>query len=176
MFVYQGLPNGTNQDVADYQNIAPFFLNETFPDNWFRRGEPFTLVSTLVEALDLFLQEPRELGGNEGLNNFVPLELDLSTKTPAQLGCFLLENIFDIVPDQVQPAIAANFELFSAFVKGIIAPFFTDDGYFNCDISSFVEPSPNAGIDSNGSVSSSGSPVNGAYPGIGVIAPGSEPS
>lgn len=33
-FVYRGLPNGTNQDVADYVNIAPFWLNETFPENW----------------------------------------------------------------------------------------------------------------------------------------------
>lgn len=25
------LPNGTTPDVADWANIAPFFLNETFP-------------------------------------------------------------------------------------------------------------------------------------------------
>lgn len=176
VFVYEGLANGTNQNVADYDNVAPFFLNETFPENWYRRSDPFTLASTLIEALDLFLLEPREIGGNEGLNNFVPLELDLSTKTPAQLGCFLLENIFDIVPDQIQPLIADNFELFSAFVKGIISPFFIDDGYFNCNVTGFVVPSPNAAIDRNGSVGSSGSPVNGAYPGIGIIKPDSQPS
>lgn len=112
VFIYEGLAYGTNQNVADYDNVAPLFLNETCPENWFRRPEPFTLVSTLIEALDLFLLEPRELGGNEGLNNFVPLEIGPSTMTPSQLGCFLFENIFDIVPDQVQPVIADNFELF----------------------------------------------------------------
>lgn len=105
-------------------------LNETFPENWYRRGDAFTLASMLIEAVDLFLLEPRELGGNQGLNNFVPLELDLSSKTAPQLGCFLLENIFDIVPDQVQPVIADNFDLFSGFVKGVISPFFTNDGFF----------------------------------------------
>lgn len=34
VFVYEGLPNGTNQNVADYQNVAPFFLDEKFPEQW----------------------------------------------------------------------------------------------------------------------------------------------
>lgn len=176
VFVFEGLANGTDENRADYDNVAPFFLNETFPENWYRRGDAFTLASTLIEALDLFLLEPRELGGNQGLNNFVPLELDLSSKTVPQLGCFLLENIFDIVPDQVQPAIADNFDLFSGFVKGVISPFFTNDGFFNCNVTDFVKPPPNAGQSANGSYSAHGSPINGAYPGVGIIKPHSNPS
>ena len=34
VFVYEGLPNGTTQDVADYANVAPFFLDERFPEDW----------------------------------------------------------------------------------------------------------------------------------------------
>lgn len=30
------LPNGTEPNVPDFQNIAPFYLNETFPKDWFR--------------------------------------------------------------------------------------------------------------------------------------------
>ena len=34
VFVYEGLPNGTTQNVADYANVAPFFLDERFPEGW----------------------------------------------------------------------------------------------------------------------------------------------
>lgn len=156
--------------------MAPFFLNETFPENWYRRPEAFTLASTLAEALDLFLLEPRELGANEGLNNFVPLELDLSSKTIPQLGCFLLENILDIVPDDVQPTIVNNFDIFEGFLKGVLAPFFTNDGFFNCPAINFVKPGVRAGQSSGGGFSAHGSPINGAYPGVGIIKPDSTPS
>ena len=106
----------------------------------------------------------------------MPLSTDLTTQTPAQLGCFLLENFFDLAPGQIQPAVADNLALFEGFVKGTVVPFFINDGYFNCNLTSFVAPSASAGVDQSGSKSSSGSPVNGAYPGIGVIAPDSEPS
>lgn len=33
-FIYRGLPNGTHPELADFQNIAPFYLNETFPKDW----------------------------------------------------------------------------------------------------------------------------------------------
>ena len=124
----------------------------------------------------MFLNNPRELGGNEGLDNFVPLGTDFSTMTPAQIGCFILENIFDIAPNQLQPAVYDNLELFEGFFQGVVAPFFVNDGFFNCDLTNFVKPSASAGVDETGSQSSSGSPVDGAYPGIGVISPDSQPS
>ncbi|KAL9052462.1 MAG: hypothetical protein Q9162_005374 [Coniocarpon cinnabarinum] len=165
VFVYQGLPNGTNQSYADYQNVAPFFLDERFPEEWYRRADPFTLPSAFMEAAGMFLLNPRELGANEGLNNFVPLGVDLTSQTPAQIGCFIIENILDLAPDQFKPAIANNFDTYQAFVQGIILPFFENDGFFNCDVQSFARPSANAGV-ADGSVSSSGSPVNGSYPGV----------
>ena len=175
VFVYAGLPNGTTQNVADYKNVAPFFLDEKFPPDWFRRGVPFTLAQAFMQAGLMFAANPRELGGNEGLGNFIPLGGDLSTKTPAQAGCFILENIFDLAPGQFQPAIANHLDLFQGFVQGVIAPFFHNDGFFNCDTSNFTRPSVSAGND-HGAQSSSGSPVNGSYPGIGVIKPDSQPS
>ena len=178
VFVYEGLPNGTafGTGPPNFANIAPFFLNETFPPFWNRRGVPFPLSSALVEANELFLMNPRELGANEGVGNFIPLGTDISTLTPAQIGCFVLENFLDLAPGQIQPTIINNLDLFAGFVKGIVAPFFVNDGFFNCDVTNFTMPSDSAGVDSSGSMSSSGTPVNGAYPGIGVIAPDSEPS
>jgi hypothetical protein len=156
--------------------VAPFFLNETFPPNWYPRGVPLTLPSAVAEAVGLFALNPRELGANEGLNNFVPLQTSLTSATPAQVGCFLLQNILDATPGQIAGTVIDNLEVYEGFVKGVLAPFFFVDGYFNCEFESFVAPSANAGVSDDGSVSSSGSPVNGAYPGIGVIKPDSQPS
>lgn len=120
VFVYEGLANGTTQ-IPNYASVAPFFLNETFPPYWYRRGVPFTLEAALMEAGEMFLMNPRELGGNEGLGNFVPLGLasNVSSQTPAELGCFILENLLDTAPDQLDPVIYNNFELFTGFIKGM---------------------------------------------------------
>ncbi|KAG8525340.1 uncharacterized protein KY384_008984 [Bacidia gigantensis] len=179
VFVYAGLANGTT-GKADYDNVAPFFLNETFPANWYRRGVPFTLPQAIQQAGAMFLANPRALGGNQGVGNFVPIDIasDPSNiaNAPAELGCFVLENLLDVAPNQLDPLIYDNFELFTGFIKGVIAPFFINDGYFNCPAAlEFTKPGENAG-ESGGSVSSSGSPVDGAYPGIGIIAPDSQPS
>jgi hypothetical protein len=61
-------------------------------------------------------------------------------------------------------------------VKGTIAPFFVDDGFFNCDFSDFYDLGYSEGYDPPLGKNSAGSPVNGAYPGIGVIQPHSNPS
>ncbi|KAJ5579868.1 uncharacterized protein N7459_005853 [Penicillium hispanicum] len=73
-------------------NIAPFSINETFPENWYRWAKPFTLASTLAEVLDLFLLMPCELGANEGLNVIIPLKLDINSYTVPQLACSPVEN------------------------------------------------------------------------------------
>lgn len=68
----------------------------------------------------MFLANPRALGGNQGVGNFVPLDLstDLSTASPAQIGCFILENILDVALGQLDPTIYNNFELYTGFIKG----------------------------------------------------------
>ncbi|KAL9110477.1 MAG: hypothetical protein Q9227_005021 [Pyrenula ochraceoflavens] len=182
VFVYEGLANGTTQSNADYANVAPFFLDERFPEQWFRRGIPFTLAQAFMEAGNMFLSNPRELGGNQGVGNFVPLGgQNISALSLAELGCFLMENVLDIIPNQLDQEDEALANAVLGFAKGVMAPFFVDDGYFNCDLSNFAKPGENAGVvtgPTNGdpSVASSGSPVNGSYPGIGVITPDSEPS
>ena len=117
VFVYEGLANGTT-GVPDYNSVAPFFLNETFPEDWYRRGDAFTLAGALADAVELFLMAPRDLGGNEGLGNFIPSNFTVTGQTPQQLGCFILENLLDVAPDQLDPVIYDNFELYTGFIKG----------------------------------------------------------
>jgi hypothetical protein len=31
VFIFRALPNGTHETLADYRNTAPFYMNETFP-------------------------------------------------------------------------------------------------------------------------------------------------
>ena len=71
-FVYRGLPNGTTPDLPNFANIGPFFLNETFPDDWFRRATPYSLANLGPDLVDLYTGNPTPIGANEGLNNFVP--------------------------------------------------------------------------------------------------------
>ena len=117
VFVYTGLANGKT-GIPDYNSVAPFFLNETFPDNWYRRGTPFPLAGALADAVALFAMNPRELGGNEGLGNFIPSDASFTTETPQQIGCFILENLLDVAPNQLDPVIYDNFELYTGFIKG----------------------------------------------------------
>ena len=117
VFVYEGLANGTT-GTPDYDSVAPFFLNETFPADWYRRGEAFSLAGALADAAELFAMAPRELGGNEGLGNFIASNFSVTGQTPQQLGCFILENLLDTAPDQLDPVIYDNFELYTGFIKG----------------------------------------------------------
>ena len=92
-----GLANGTltGSSEADYPNVAPFFLNETFPYNWYRRGISWSLPETLEQGIAMFQSNPRALGANEGsVDNFVPLDdaLDPSKLNAQQLGCFIIQN------------------------------------------------------------------------------------
>ena len=122
VFVYTGLANGTEIGIgpADYKNIAPWFLNETIPPNWFRRGTPFTLPQAFQEAGKLFIANPRPLGGNEGVGNFVPLDLkyDLTKTGPSKIGCFILETLLDAAPGQLAPGLLAHWDLATGFLKG----------------------------------------------------------
>jgi len=175
VFVYSGLSNGTQADSDNYDNVAPFFLDEKFPENWFRRGDPWTLAETFEQVLDMFLINPRELGANEGLNNFVPFNIDFSDQTPQEVVCFLFENVLDVVPGQLDWAVADVIEAYTGFAKGVLAPLVIDDGTFNCAFTEFSSPGVKAGIQpesTDPSAPAVGSPVDGAYPGIGVVQPG----
>lgn len=151
--MYRALPNGTNPAVADFKNIAPFFLNETFPEEWFRRETAYDVPNLVTDILALYTGSPRPLGQNEGLNNFIPLGTDITNMTPSDVGCFILQTIFDTIPGQVQPVLADNLKLYMSFANAVIAPFFSE---FDCNLDSFTDPALNAGESSDPSESNSG--------------------
>ena len=180
VFVYEGFANGTDRN-ADWDNVAPFFLNATCPPHWYRRGDPFTLPQAFAEAGALFLSNPRALGGNQGsVDYFVPLgvaqNLTELAHDPAALGCWVLETILDVAPGQVRQTILDHSGLYNGFLKGVVAPLFIDDGFFNCNVTTFFDEGLSSGYNDTIGKSAAGSPVNGAYPGIGVIKPHSDPS
>lgn len=148
-------------DTPDFANVGPFFLNETIPRSWYRRSTAFPFSEFLVAITNLYLGSPVELGGNEGLGNFVPLGIDPSTMTASQLACFLLENFLDTAPGFVAPAVVDNYDLFEAFLSGAVAPFFAS---YNCDLKNYTVPSARAGKDSKGSAPDDGPAImNGVY-------------
>lgn len=140
VFVFSLLPNGTAPDAgygtgpADYQNVAPFFLDERFPPNWYRRATPWTAPQNFGTAFSMYFKDPKELGANNGVDNFVPLGLNITAKTPEDITCLVVMNLLDVIPSQLaQPALLSHRNLFSAFMKGVVWPLFTNDGHFNCD-------------------------------------------
>jgi len=125
-------------EVADAANIEPFWLANEFPEHWFRRNDPYGLPELALDLVNLYAGYPFLPGVNDGLDNFIPLDDDISTKTPNQLMCFILTNIFDTVPGQVQPLLAENIDTFAGLISGVVSPFF---GNFECEaVNSFSAP------------------------------------
>lgn len=123
------LPNGTTENVPDYANIAPFFLNETFPPNWYRRADSYSLADLLVDAADILLADPQPLGRNYD-GRFVPSNISLP-KAPADVGCLGVSLLAGIIPGQLAgEAVTAG----NAVVNQLIVPLF---GGTKCDIDSY---------------------------------------
>lgn len=99
------LPNGTNPEAADFKNIAPFYLNETFPDHWFRIPNSYSLVDLLGDIGNLFLFKPQPLGTNYD-GGFVPLNFTIPT-APAAIGCLGASLLASAAPDEVEPVVQA---------------------------------------------------------------------
>lgn len=124
------LPNGTDPEVADYKNIAPFYLNETFPEGWLRIPNSYSLVDLLADVGDLFLFKPQPLGRNyEG--RFVPFGLTLPT-APGDVGCFAASLLASVIPSQLSPEL----EAVNAVKDQILGAVFKSA---KCDISTFGE-------------------------------------
>lgn len=144
-FMFRAFPNGTTPETADAANIEPFWLLNKFPENWFRRSTPYGLANLGVDLVNLYAGYPFELGQNNGAGDFIPLDLDLSSSTPSDLMCFILTNIFDEVPGQVQPALADNMDLYAGFASAVMSPFFAES--FNCPaVNTFSAPSKSATV------------------------------
>lgn len=122
VFIFRALPNGTDPTNANFENVAPFFLNETFPDEWFRRSTPYSLVNTGTDIVNLLLSSSELTlpGSNQGLNNFVPLGLDIGSLSPASATCLLASTILDNTPGQLSPAVVASFQVVEAFLNGTL--------------------------------------------------------
>lgn len=148
-------------DAFNSWAIADSGIQETFPRDWYRRPTAFKFSGFLVDINTLYAGSPVELGGNEGLDNFVPLGINRSTMTLPQLACFMFENILDTVPGSVRPAIVNNYDPFQDFLNGAVAPFFAT---YNCDLRSYIVPSASAGEDTTGSAPDDGPVIiNGVY-------------
>ena len=145
VFIFRALPNGTHPELADFRNVGPFYLNETFPREWFRRATPYTLASTGsdIAALLASSSEVTTPGQNQGQNNFVPLGIDLSNVSPNTATCFLASAVFDETPGFITPALAQHADIVNGFLAGAVKPFFAP---FACPIlSQDTKPGPNAG-------------------------------
>jgi hypothetical protein len=162
VLVSQNFSNGTTSSTPDYQSIAPFFLNETFPNNWYRHDQQLSipgLVSGVVEILSISgAQTP--LGQNEGMNNFIPSGIDPSTFTPTQVACALLEAIMDLIPGQISPEVADNFDLVMEFIDVVVAPLFAS---WDCPVQAWAGPGPDAGDSTPGVSTSENILINGVY-------------
>jgi hypothetical protein len=144
VFIFRALPNGTDPTNANFANVAPFYLNETFPEEWFRRSTPYSLVNTGTDIATL-LATSSELtvpGENQGLNNFVPLGLDIGQVSPSSATCFLAAALFDEAPGVLTPALINSYTVVQSFLNGAVAPFFAP---FNCAVTQYAKPGPNAG-------------------------------
>lgn len=125
VLIFRALPNGTADGVADFKNVAPFYLIETFPREWFRRGTLYSLVDTGLDIVNLLatsgsLTVP---GENQGLNNFIPIGIDATSFTPQMATCLLATTILDLIPGQIAPVIADNYDVVEALLNGAVKPF-----------------------------------------------------
>ena len=159
VFIFRALPNGTDLGDANFENVAPFSLNETFPEHWFKRGSAYSLANVGTDIVDLYAMGPTQLGRNEGLNNFVPLDTDVGSLTPSEMTCFLETAVLDLTPGDISPAIADNYDTFTAFFNGAIKPFFAS---YDCDALNYTAPGPSAG-DTTAGVDSGNILLDGVY-------------
>nr|POE79362.1 aromatic peroxygenase [Quercus suber] len=162
VFIFRAMPNGTHETLADNQNVLPFYLNETFPEHWFRRATPYSLVDTGADIANLILSSSQLTipGQNQGFDNFVPIGLDLASVTPETAVCFLASSVFDETPGFLSPALVDNFDTVSAFLNGALAPFFSSS---NCDLAQYGAPGKNASNADVGPSAECNILVNGVY-------------
>jgi hypothetical protein len=122
-FLYSVFPNGTTPSVADYNNIAPIYLNETFPENWYTHSTAFTTAQFAANIVSLIAASPQLVlpGVNQGVNNFAPINLNglnLETLTSTQVLCLISTIILDLVPNLMAPIVVDGVNIIQAFLDG----------------------------------------------------------
>ena len=146
--------------MPNFANVAPFFLNETFPTNWYKRNTAYSIADAVADILDLMQRAPGEIGENQGLGNFQPANVDLQDMSPAQLACFIQDLALTIEPGQFAPVIAQNFDTAIAFLNGAVQPFFAS---YDCNTTDYTKPGPSAGNPTPGVNAQSPQITNGVY-------------
>jgi hypothetical protein len=99
------LANGSEPNVPNFKNIAPFYLNETFPDYWYRIPNSYSLVDLVGDIGQLFLFKPQPLGTNYN-GSFVPLEITLPT-VAGEVGCLGASLLAGAAPNLVVGVVEA---------------------------------------------------------------------
>lgn len=122
------LANGTDADFPNFDNIAPFYLNETFPDGWYRIPTSYSLADLLGDIGGMFLYSPQPLGANVD-GEFVPLDITIPDAAE-DIGCLGLTLLAGAAPDEVEEVVEAAAEL----VNQIFVPLLSSVG---CDISDY---------------------------------------
>lgn len=122
------LANGTEPNVPDFKNVAPFYLNETFPEGWYRIPHSYSLVDLLGDIGNLFLFKPQPLGRNyEG--RFVPLNISIPD-APADIGCLGATLLASAAPDAAEPVVQAANALKDQIFSKVL-------GSASCDIADY---------------------------------------
>lgn len=124
------LPNGTAPDTPDFKNIAPFYLNETFPENWYRIPNSYSLVDLLGDIGDFFLFKPQPLGRNYN-GAFVPLNISIPD-APAQIGCLGASLLASAAPGEAEEVVQAVNALKDQILSAVL-------GSASCNIADYEE-------------------------------------
>lgn len=112
------LPNGTNPKFANFENIAPFYLNETFPKNWYRIPDAYPLTMLLNDIGTLYHYSPQPLGNNYR-GTFIPNNLTVP-EAPQEIGCFAAAQLASGVPDELEPVVEAANALKNQIFKVVL--------------------------------------------------------
>jgi hypothetical protein len=99
------LANGTTPNLPDFKNIAPFYLNETFPEYWYRIPHSYSLVDLLGDIGQLFLFKPQPLGTNYN-GAFVPLNITVPNLV-GDVGCLGASLLAGAAPNAVIEVVEA---------------------------------------------------------------------
>ena len=124
------LPNGTAPNTPDFKNIAPFYLNETFPENWYRIPNSYSLVDLLGDIGDFFLFKPQPLGRNYN-GAFVPLNISIPD-APAQIGCLGASLLASAAPGEAEEVVQAVNALKDQILSAVL-------GSASCNIADYEE-------------------------------------
>ncbi|KAL9940588.1 hypothetical protein V8E36_000076 [Tilletia maclaganii] len=125
---------------TDADDLVAFFQNERFPDEWYRRAQPFGLEDFGTSLSAVLKAKPVQPGQNVGKGNFVPYATNLtaSTLTPQNVVC----SLYAFLVQSFAPALLRNltddvFNVVDALLGEVVSPL---KNTFNCKPASVADP------------------------------------